>query len=140
VFNYTESALNYLQTSSGIPSIKVIMQEHSQDIDELLSDAGDYLETKKSLWRLKAVDSISDLVSTLVSGLGIICILTIFILILSVAVALLIGDWLGKSFYGFFVIGGLYGIAGLVCYLFRERWLKEPIGNLLIRTLLKSGK
>ncbi len=116
------------------------MQEQKNDLDLLFADAGDFLETRASLWKLKTVDTLSDSVSTLVSGLGIISIAAAFVLIVSIGLALLIGDWLGKSFYGFFIIGGIYGIVGLVCYAFRDKWLKDPVGNLLVRKLLKHKK
>jgi hypothetical protein len=50
---------------------------------------------------------------------------------------LLIGSWIGKSFYGFFIIGGVYAIIGLIFYAFRNQWLKEPFSNMLIRKILK---
>jgi hypothetical protein len=51
--------------------------------------------------------------------------------------ALLIGYWLGNSFYGFFIIGGFYAIIGLIFYARRGVWLKEPFSNMLIRKILK---
>lgn len=115
------------------------MEEQKNDIELLLSDAGDFVETSASLWKLKTVDTLSDSVSTLASGLGIIGIIGLFVLIMSIGFALWIGDWLGKNFYGFFIIGGLYGIAGLICYFYRDRWFKEPVTNLLIRKMLKQS-
>jgi hypothetical protein len=114
------------------------MSEPQEDIDILLSETGDYLETKASLWKLRTVETVTEVVSTLASGLGMLCIFGMVMVIFSIGLALMIGEWLGKSFYGFFVIGGLYGIAGLVCYLFRDHWLKDPVSNLLIRKLLKK--
>ncbi|MHA4806666.1 hypothetical protein ACX0G9_01100 [Flavitalea flava] len=113
------------------------MEEQKNDIELLLSDAGDFVETSAALWKLKTVDTLTDSVSTLASGLGIIGIMGLFVLTMSIGFALWIGDWLGKSFYGFFIIGGLYGIVGLICYLYRDRWLKEPVTNILIRKMLK---
>jgi hypothetical protein len=116
------------------------MEEHKSELDMLFSDAGDFIETRAALWKLKAVDALADSVSDIASGLGIIGIVSAFVLIVSIGLALLVGEWLGKSFYGFFIIGGLYGIAGLVCYACRSRWFKEPVGNMLVRKLLKHHK
>ena len=113
------------------------MEEKKNDIDLLLSDAGDFLETKASLWKLKTIDTLVESVSTLASGIGIISMIVLFILIISIGFALLIGDWLGKVYYGFFIIGGVYGLVCLICYIFRDRWMKEPVSNILIRKLLR---
>ena len=114
------------------------MEEAQQtDIDNLLSDAGDYIETRTTLWKLKAVESLSDVSGELVSGMGMIVISSFVIIIFSIGIALLIGDWIGKSYYGFFIVGGLYTIVGLILYARRSQWLKEPFSNMLIRKILK---
>lgn len=113
------------------------MEEQSNDIDTLLSDAGDFVETKATLWRLKAIESLADVSGELVSGLAMIVIASITALIFSIGFAYLIGDWLGKPFYGFFIIGGLYGIIALIIYARRGQWLKDPFSNMLIRKILK---
>jgi hypothetical protein len=113
------------------------MEEQQNDIDILLSDAGDYLETRTTLWKLKAIESLSDVSGELVSGLAMIGIASLVVLIFSTGMALLIGHWLGQSFYGFFIMGGFYGIIALVFYARRGQWLKEPFSNMLIRKILK---
>jgi hypothetical protein len=113
------------------------MEEQRHDIDALLSDAGDYIETRATLWKLKGIESLADVSGELASGLGMIGIVAFMVMLFSVGFALLIGDLLGKSFYGFFIVGGAYFIFGLICYICRNRWLKEPFSNLLIRKILK---
>ena len=113
------------------------MEEQQHDIDTLWSDTGEYIETRTTLWKLKAIESLSDVSGELVSGLAMIGIASLVVLIFSTGFALLIGYWLGKSFYGFFIIGGLYGIIGLIFYAKRGQWLKEPFSNMLIRKILK---
>jgi len=112
-------------------------EEQQHDIDILLTDAGDYLETRTTLWKLKAIESLSDVSGELASGLAMIGIASLVVLIFSTGLALLIGYWIGRSFYGFFIMGGVYAILGLIFYAFRNRWLKEPFSNMLIRKILK---
>ena len=113
------------------------MEEQQVDIDNLLSDAGDYIETRTTLWKLKAIESLSDVSGELVSGMGMIVISSFVIIIFSIGFSLLIGDWIGKSYYGFFIVGGLYTLIGLILYARRGQWLKEPFSNMLIRKILK---
>jgi len=113
------------------------MEEKTTDIDNLLSDAGDYIETRTALWKLKAIESLSDVSGELVSGLGMIVISSFVVIIFSIGLALLVGDWVGQSYYGFFIVGGVYAVIALVLYARREQWLKEPFCNMLIRKILK---
>jgi hypothetical protein len=113
------------------------MDQEPTDIDMLLSDAGDFIETRTTLWKYKSIESLADVSGELVSGLGLIVIASFVIITFSIGFALLIGDWLGKSYYGFFVMGGIYTLVGLIIFAGRRRWLKDPFGNMLIRKILK---
>ncbi|GGA99400.1 hypothetical protein [Puia dinghuensis] len=113
------------------------MAEQATDIDILLSDAGDFIETRTTLWKYKAIESLADVSGELVSGLGMIVITSFVIIIFSIGFSLLIGEWLGKSYYGFFIMGGFYSILALIIYARRGHWLKIPFSNMLIRKILK---
>ena len=113
------------------------MEQNPTDIDILLSDAGDFIETRTMLWKYKTIESLADVSGELVSGLGLIVIVSFVIITFSIGFALLIGDWLGKSYWGFFIMGGVYVIAALVIFAGRRKWLKDPFSNMLIRKILK---
>ncbi len=113
------------------------MQDQQSDIDILLSDAGDFIETRTTLWKYKGIESLADVSGELVAGLAMIVFVSFVIIVFSIGFALLIGEWLGKSYYGFFIMGGFYSIIALVIYARRGRWLKDPFSNMLIRKILK---
>lgn len=113
------------------------MQEEPTDIDILLSDAGDFVETKAALWKLKTIERLADVSGELVAGLAMIGLTCFVIILFSIGVALWVGELLGKSYYGFFAMGGLYVIIALVMLVRRDRLLKDPFSNMLIRKILK---
>ena len=113
------------------------MEENPTDIDILLSDAGDFIETRTTLWKYKTIESLADVSGELVSGLGLIVIASFVIITFSIGFALLIGEWLGKSYYGFFIMGGLYVLLALIIFAGRRKWLKDPFSNMLIRKIIK---
>lgn len=113
------------------------MADHQSDIDILLSDAGDFIETRTTLWKYKGIESLADVSGELVAGLAMIVFVSFVIIIFSIGFALLIGEWVGKSYYGFFIMGGFYGIVALILYARRSKWLKDPFSNMLIRKILK---
>ena len=115
------------------------MEPSSPQIESLIASAGDYIETKTELWKLKITDKTSETASSLLCYMSIIIAAGMFLLILSVGFALLLGEWLGKSYYGFFIIAGIYGIAGLFLYIFRDTWIKTPLNNIFIRKILNQS-
>lgn len=111
--------------------------ESSINIDGLFEKTSDYLENRVELLKLQAVDSSSELVSSISSKLILGVIAIFFLVLLNIGLAVWIGDALGKVFYGFFIMAGFYLLIGLIFYAFRDKWLKEPIGNYIVRHLLK---
>jgi hypothetical protein len=110
----------------------MLMQTQSYSIEDLFEKTGKYLETRADLFRYKAIDKSSDVISSLAANIFVILILLIFVLTINIGVALWIGDLLGKNFYGFFIVAGFYAIVGLVLFLYRNKWIKVPVSRLII--------
>ena len=114
------------------------MEATPNHIESLLFKAGEYADTKATLFKLKIADktsdTVSDAASTLVAGIFI----GFFLLCFSIGLALLIGEWLGKNYYGFFIVSGFYGIAGIFFHLNRKRLVKTPVSNFIITKILKT--
>ncbi|RYY71490.1 MAG: hypothetical protein EOO13_02975 [Chitinophagaceae bacterium] len=115
------------------------MEEVKKDssVHGLFEKAGDYLETRLDLVKLKTTQTTSDVVASFVSTGIILLFLIFFLLFVNVGLALIIGHALGESAYGFFIVGGFYAIVGLVFHLFREKWVKNPISNTIIKKMTK---
>jgi len=74
----------------------------------------------------------------LITTFGILVIFILFFVNLNIGLALFLGALLGKSWLGFIIVSGGYAIIGFVVYLFRERWIKQPVSNSIITQLLKD--
>ncbi|HEY4153964.1 MAG TPA: hypothetical protein VGM24_01000 [Puia sp.] len=113
------------------------MAERDISIKSLLEKSQDYLETKIEIARLKTIDKSSDLVSSVIVLISVILMALLFFLFISIGVALYLGTLVGSAHAGFFIVGGAYGIVLLLLYAFREKWVKAPVANLIIKKLLK---
>jgi len=113
------------------------MASSESSIKALLEKSQDYLETKIEIVKLKTISKSSDALSTIVVLISVIILSILFFLFVSIGLALWIGWLLGYAYAGFFIMGGVYGIAVILLYRFRERWIKTPVTNLIINKLLK---
>ncbi len=113
------------------------MKSSIEQIESIISKAGDIAETKAELWKLKATAKISETVSSVISLIAIALLIVAAISILSFGVALWIGAELGNTSYGFFIVGGFYAFVGLIVFIFRKHWIKNPIANLIINKIAK---
>jgi len=112
------------------------METPTEHLESLFSNTKEYLENKTDLWKLKLVDKSSDIVASVVEKLLLVFILSVFFVLLTIGLALLIGHWLGHSFWGFFVLAGFYGVVGWVIHASRDKIIKTPISNSFIQKFL----
>jgi len=113
------------------------MNERESLIESLLEKGEQYGKTTLELIKLKTLDKSADVVSDTVSWLIVIVFAILFFLILNIGVALWIGDLLGKSYNGFFVVAGFYLILALLCVIFRKKLIKKPVNNSIITKVLE---
>lgn len=113
------------------------MEEEKSHVEVLLETGGDYARKKIELYKLKAIDKSADVVSTIAADITIVSILILFVLVINIGLALWLGEVLGKTYYGFFLIAGFYLLSGIVFYAFREKLIRHPVRNSIIKHALK---
>jgi hypothetical protein len=113
------------------------MDDNSKLLETLLDRATEYGKTSYELVKLKAVDKTSDVISSSVPGTVVVVLIASFMIFLNLGLAFWIGEILGKTFYGFFIVASFYLLLAVIIYLFMYKWLKKIVCNYLIRKLLK---
>lgn len=114
------------------------MDSNATPIGKLVEKAEEFSKTTIELFKLNAIDKSADVVSSLVSRLVILMVVALLIITISIGIALWVGEVLGKSYYGFFVVGGMYTILALLLHSFRHQWIKKPVNNSIISQILKE--
>ncbi|MFY9152684.1 MAG: hypothetical protein WAO52_11750 [Prolixibacteraceae bacterium] len=112
------------------------MEEPSGLIESLIEKSEQYGKTTFRLLKLKTLDKSADVASDLVSWLIVIIFAVLFFLILNIGIALWIGELLGKSYYGFFIVSGFYALLTLLFVIFRKQLVKKPLNNTIITQVL----
>lgn len=113
------------------------MQSVIQQLENVVSKAGELAESKAELWKLKTAGKFSETISSLIVVMTIVLCVAAAFTILSIGAAIWIGSRLGQPSHGFFIVGGFYTVAGFVIYLFRHKWIKTPLSNIIIDKLVK---
>ena len=105
------------------------MEEEQNLFETLVERAEQYGKTSFELYKLKAIDKIAEVVSSIMARLAVLVFITIFFLIVNIGIALWIGEILNKSYYGFFAVSGFYAVLSVLIYAFRKQWIKDPVSN-----------
>lgn len=113
------------------------MDDDTNLIESLIEKATDYGKTSYELAKLRLVDKTSGVISSLFSNAIVLIIISLFVLFLSLGLALWMGKVLGEIYFGFFVLAGFYGLAAILVYAFMRKWIKRTVGNSFINQVLK---
>ncbi|MDX1364476.1 phage holin family protein [Arenibacter latericius] len=102
------------------------LEDFKDNLSEVDRNVRAYIENTEEYYKLRGfklgMRAISSLVKLLL--IGSIALLSLFML--SFALAYGVGQWLNNIFLGFLIVGGIYILFGIICYLFRSK-LDKPL-------------
>lgn len=111
------------------------MKDTAAHIEMLYKKAKVYTETSISLYKLQAIDTTADIISSLVSKALLILIISTFFLFLNIAFSLYVGDIIESNYLGFLIVSGFYLLIAIAIYLFKKPVIENPISDLIISKL-----
>jgi len=112
------------------------MEDNTKLIESLLEKAAEYGKTSYELVKLKALDKTSDAFSSFIPHSVVFVVIAVFLLFLNLGLAFWLGDVLGKTYFGFFIVAAFYGVIGIVLHFFMHKWIKKVICNSIIKNVL----
>ncbi|WP_309609972.1 hypothetical protein [Flavobacterium sp.] len=116
------------------------MENTVTTIETLFEKAEVFTKTSLELLKLNAISKSSDILASLAVKLVSATMVATFFLFLNIGLAFWVGELLGKSYYGFFVIAGFYAFIGIIFNIFKNSLIKEPIKNSIISEILKDDE
>jgi len=106
-------------------------------IKSMLESAETYTKTTIELSKLKLLETTIRLATSFIPKMSVIFMMLLFTLVFNIGIALWIGELLGQSYIGFFIVAGFYFIAGIVLHFFLYKWVKKPISDFIIEQALQ---
>ena len=114
------------------------MKENVPEVEKLFGLVEDYSKTSIELFKLQAINKYAEVFSMVTSKIIIVLIASFFAICLNMALALWIGEMLGKIYYGFFIVSAFYLIIALIVWIFKKLWIEEPLQNSIIDNLMDT--
>jgi hypothetical protein len=113
------------------------METPASLIEALFERVEAYGKTTFQLAKLRSLETATIVVTSLVARLSVVIMGALFILVLTIGIALWLGELLGKVYYGFFIVAAFYLVAAIVLHFFLQKWIKKPISALIISQALE---
>lgn len=111
------------------------MEKAFAKAEELATAVKEYVDTRLDAVKLSVAEKVSALLANVLAGMVVALVFVCFVFFGSIALALLLGSWLGAWWLGFLIVAGIYLLLGLITWLARGRLIRIPIMNALIRQL-----
>ena len=114
------------------------MKNYTDELEKLFTSVESYSKTTIKLFEYTTVYKSANILSSLSIKLVLAIILIIFFFFLSIGIALFIGDYFPKVYYGFFVVAGFYLVIAFLFLIFKDTLIKMPVCNYIIRATLNN--
>lgn len=113
------------------------METPASLLESLFERVESYIKTTLELSKLKFLETTIIVITSLISRISVIVTISLFVIFLTIGVAMFLGELLGKSYYGFFIVATFYLIVGVILHFSLHKWIKKPISNLIIKQALQ---
>lgn len=113
------------------------METTRKTLEDLVGQVEDFGKTTFELSKLRAIETTATLVPAVLTRICVVAVFSFFVFVLNIGIALFLGDLLGNSYAGFFIVSGFYLLLGVVFHYFLHGWIKKPIAELIIKQILQ---
>jgi hypothetical protein len=107
-------------------------------IELLFEKIEEYGKTNYELIKFKLLKSTAIIVPSIISRLIVVLVFFFFTLILSIGIAYFLSEIFGNLYIGFFIVAAFYLVIGILFYFFLYKWIKKPIGDSIVKQILKQ--
>jgi Putative Actinobacterial Holin-X, holin superfamily III len=112
------------------------MENQEDLVTPLFEKVKEYGETRYALMKLKTVDKTVQVFSGVVTRIIFILVFSMFLIFLSVALAIWLGQTCGEMYLGFTCVGLMYAFFGILLVLFFRKGLKKRIADGMVKNML----
>lgn len=116
------------------------MAQDFNDTESFVDEVKEYLNTRLAQLKLSFAEKISKVVAIMIAVVMSALVFFLFLVLASVAGAVAIGQWLENYWLGFLIIGGVILLAGFLLWISKDKWLRKPIMNALIKIMFDKDE
>jgi len=114
------------------------MSEDFKKVESLVDEIKDYVNTRVAQAKLSLAEKLSKILAYMISVLMAALVFFLFMVLISVAGAIAIGQWLDNIWLGFIIVACICLLLGLILWLAKDTLLRKPIMNAFISVLFEN--
>jgi hypothetical protein len=111
------------------------MEKAYAHIEELADSVKEYVNTRVESAKLTLAEKSSAMIANLAAGMVVAVVFLFFLIFAGIALALVLGEWIGQNWAGFGIVAGIYGLLAIIVWFARGRLIRLPVMNAMIKQL-----
>lgn len=111
------------------------MAQDFNNTESFVEQVKEYLNTRLAQLKLLFAEKTSKVVAIVIASVVSALVFFLFFVLISVAGAIAIGQWLENYWLGFIIIAVIVLLAGFILWVSKDGWLRRPIMNALIKVM-----
>lgn len=113
------------------------MEDRSK-IEQIYERVEQYVLTTVELYKLKTLQKLAETATSIVTSLIMAIFGLLFLLFVSIGLAIYLGEITGRMYYGFLIVAGIYLLFAVVLYSIRTTFLKDKVSTYVVREIFKD--
>jgi len=111
------------------------MERLKKQLEDTGAHIYEFYETQSELKKLQTIEKTTEVISSSAATFSIILVFFFVVVFASVAAAYAITEMTGRASTGFLVITGFYLLLGILLLSFKDKWIKQPLMNNMIKKI-----
>ena len=111
------------------------MDQDFNNAETFVDQVKEYVNTRLAQLKLSFAEKTSKVMSLMIAVVISALVFFLFLVLISIAGAIAIGQWVESFWLGFVIVGGIVFVVGLILWIFKERLIGKPIMNALIKVM-----
>jgi hypothetical protein len=116
------------------------MDQDFNNAENFVDQVKEYVNTRLAQLKLSFAEKTSKVMAVMIGVVMSALVFFLFLLLICIAGAIAIGQWLESFWLGFVVVGGIVLIVGLIFWIFKDGIIRRPIMNALIKAMFDKEK
>jgi hypothetical protein len=116
------------------------MEDQKLDAQEIIGKVKEYIEVRKELAILSAVEKGSQLFANLITDGLVVLFGVLAILFGSFALGFYLSELIGNSYAGFIIVTGFYFLLAITIYSVKDKFIEKHIVNGMIKKVFTNRK
>ena len=116
------------------------MDQDFNNAETFVDQVKEYVNTRLAQLKLSFAEKTSKVVAIIIAAVMLALVFFLFLLLICIAGAIAIGQWVESFWMGFVVVGGIVLIVGIILWIYKDWLIRRPIMNALINAMFDKDE